>query len=62
MKKEEIHVNIKFSTKPNELGVFIKYIASENVCGYATAVRKIVNDAKKMYEKKQLKNMPLFKK
>jgi len=58
----KIHVNITFDASAGSEGQFIKYIAEQNVCGNATAVRKIVRDARILHEKRQLKNMPVFKK
>jgi len=60
--KSRLHVNIMFDSSAGSDGQFIRYIAEQNVCGHATAVRKIVRDARILHEKKQLKSMPLFNK
>jgi len=59
---DSINVNIKLSLAPNELGSFVKHTAENDLCSYSSAVRKMIKNAKEEADKKQLKNMPMFKK
>jgi len=63
MKKEDnaITINLRLTTEPKSIGFFIKREAQENECSYSAILRKLVKDAMREKEKKQLKNMPVFK-
>jgi len=62
MKKSEIVINIKLSTETKELGAFILRKAKEYQCSNSAVVRKTLQDAMVLEEKRQLKNMPIFNK
>jgi len=62
MKSEMVSISLKLKKSPGELGAYVIQKAKENECSVSSTLRKIVKNAKEEEEKKQLKNMPLFKK
>jgi len=62
MEKDRIlNMNIKLSTKPGELGAYIISKAKEFQCSNSAIVRKSLQDVKEAEERRQLKNMPMFR-
>jgi len=59
--KKTISINLILNLEPKSIGSFIKREAEENECGYTAIVRKVIKDAMREKEKRQLKNMPIFK-
>jgi len=56
-----ITINLRLTIEPKSIGFYIKTEAEENECSYSAVLRKLIKDAMRLKEKKQLKNMPMSK-